>query len=358
MYESFIIISGIIALLSIVREVEHCKIIFWIFIVALIIFDGLRWEMGVDWPSYYNYFYKTENFTFERGFVQYTSLFQKLTNNYSIYMLITTAIIYVGIFFTVFKITNYSFLSIFYLTGTLSWYSGSLRQMMACVFFTLALKATIDKKIFKFIVLMILGVSFHTSIIVFLPIYWLYGMSSVMMTNLFILLSVGSVYSSNLIYLFDDLMKFFGFNKNYSTYLGGLPEISNSVFGFLRKFLTVTSLIAFTFISSTNSNLTRTQREIIKFTLFLSCLSIIFYYIGTYHIAHVSSRLDIYAGIIGTSVLIGILDSNFTKTGNRLLLYAFVVALIIVFYYRLQNMDLFHPYTSVFYNYDFHRNLH
>lgn len=58
------------------------------------------------------------------------------------------------------------------------------------------------------------------------------------------------------------------------------------------------------------------------------------------------------------SVLIGLLDKSFNTKGNRLFLFFFVASLVGVFYYRLEFMDLFHPYSSIFYNYDLHRDLY
>jgi len=360
--ETFTLLSAFIALLSIFKEIKHKNTVFWSFTVLLIIFDGLRWEMGTDWHSYYTYFSVATDLNvyggFEFGYRLYTTLIRSVTDNYSIYLLVTTAIIYVGIFYTVFKVTNHSFISMFYLAGTIPWYSGSLRQMMACVFFTLALKACIEKKFTYFLLLMIFGLAFHTTIIVFIPMYWLYGMSSSLFLLLFIALAVLSIFSRNLIYLLDVLANFFSFNKSFLSRLGGTLDTSNPLLGFCRKFLTIGGFIGFSLIANTSPLINRLQWKTIKFTLSLVSLSVILYYIGTYHINYVSSRVDIYISIISASVLIGVLDKAFTKRGNRLLLYFFVTALLGVFYYRLGLMDLFHPYTSLFYNNDFKRDLH
>jgi len=360
MIESFIIISGIIAFLSTLKEIKSKNIIFWSFTILLVMFDGLRWEMGTDWGNYFEYFSVADVFVqpgFEPGFILYTSIIRNITDNYSVYLLLTTAFIYIGIFYTVFKITNYSFLSLFYLTATLPWYSGSLRQMMACVFFTLALKATINKKIVQFLLFIMLGLMFHTTVIVFLPIYWLYGMSSAALLFLFLLLTFGSIFSRNLIYMLDWVVHYYGFNKSFSSRIGGGLELSNPILGFLRKIFTLTGFIVFSYITKTSNNMDDDRWNKIKFTLFLSCMSIILYYVGTYHVEHVSSRLDIYTSIIATSILIGLLDRFFNKRSNKILLYFFVMALIVVFYSRLEFMELFHPYSSIFYNYDLHRDL-
>jgi len=129
MIESFTILSGIIAFLSVFAKwnINQRKIIFWMFLILLILFDGLRWQMGTDWQNYYDYFLKSDQYDqagMEIGFKLYTSTIRFFTENYSVYLLITTALIYIGIFYPVFRITGYKFMPIFYLTGCIPWYSG------------------------------------------------------------------------------------------------------------------------------------------------------------------------------------------------------------------------------------------
>jgi EpsG family len=362
MIESFTIFGGLLALLSIFREVKHKNIVFWVFTLSLIVFDGLRWQMGTDWFSYSEYFKVAEDVNmyggFELGFRVYTTLIRNFTDNYSIYLLITTAIIYIGIFYTVFRMTNYSFISLFYLAGTIPWYSGSLRQMMASVFFVLALKATIEKNFIRFVLLMLGGLMFHTTLLVFFPMYFLYGMQLGYLVLVFIFLTVLAVFSRSLIYALDWLASLISYSKDFVSRLGGTLEFSNPLLGFSRKFLTIGGLWGFSFMATTSPRMDWLLWQKIKFVLSLSSLSLIFYYIGTYHIDFVSSRLDIYASILSTSVLIGLLEKSFTNRGNKLLLYLFVVALLSVFYARLEFMDLFHPYSSLFYNYNLNRALY
>ena len=362
MIETFTLFSGFLALLSIFREIRHKNLVFWVFTLSLIVFDGLRWQMGTDWFSYSEYFKVAENVNlyggFELGFRIYTSLIRNVTNNYSIYLLITTAIIYIGIFYTVFSITNYSFISIFYLAGTIPWYSGSLRQMMASVFFTFALKATIEKKFIHFVLFIMGGLMFHVTILTFSPMYFIYGMQLIYFLLLFIILAVLAVFSGNLIYVLDLLLGLISYNKEFVGRIGGTLEFSNPLLGFCRKFITIGGFWFFSFMATTSTRTDWLQWQKIKFVFSLSSLSIIFYYVGTYHIDFVSSRLDIYASILSSSVLIGLLEKSFTNRVNKLLLYLFVVTLVTIFYARLEFMDLFHPYSSLFYNYDLNRLLY
>ena len=359
MIESFTIIIGIIALLSVRFDVKNKKLLFFLIILPISLLDGLRWEMGADWVSYYSYFTDDSySVSFDPGFILYTEIIKGFTDNYSVYLLITSLFIYIGIFYGVFRITDGSFIALFYLIGTIPWYSGSMRQMMACVFFVWAFKAVIDRKPIHYSVLMLLGILFHVTVIVFAPMYLIYGMSTVFYVLLFAMLITVSSFTDKMLFILENVMRMYGFDKNMATYLGGTYELSNPILGFLRKILTLSGLFVFTLISKSSVMVDSVKWDKLKFSLVLSSLSILFYYIGTYKISHVSSRLDIYTGIIVTSILIGFIDKSLAKKSNRILFYLFVLSLVGVFYYRLLWMDLFHPYSSIFYNYDLNRELH
>src|SRR5205809_845437 len=75
--ETFMVISGAIALLSVFRPIHHPRAVFWTLTGALTFFYGLRWEMGTDWPSYLASFQQADfvrRLGFEPGFVYYTSV--------------------------------------------------------------------------------------------------------------------------------------------------------------------------------------------------------------------------------------------------------------------------------------------
>jgi hypothetical protein len=360
MIETFIIIFGFIAFISTLKEIKSKNFIFWLFTILLIFFDGLRWEMGVDWLTYHKFFMTADVYKFqgfEPGYVLYQSTIRKFTDNYSIFLFITTAGIYLAIYYTVFKITNGSFISLFYLTSTIPWYSGSIRNMIAVAFFTLAIKAIFDKKIIKYFIFIISAVMFHTSAIIFLPMYFIYGISSPILIILFFGIFCLSFFSIYVVDFIENLSSLYGFEKSFKHHLGSSVEKSEPILGFIRKLINVSGLIFFYHILSRYKNLTKDWQHRIKFLLFLSSLSIIFYIIGTFYIKNVSSRMDIYTGILCTSILIGYFDSFLKLRKNRIILFLFVIFLAGIFYYRLEYFDLFHPYSSIFYNYDLNRKL-
>lgn len=358
MIETFTVLSGVLALLAVARQPRNSKAIFWTFTVLLILFYGLRWEMGTDWTTYYAFFADPEAASnFEPGYTLLTRIVQSFTDNYSVFLVIATAITFAGIFQPVFAMTRQSFLSLFYLTGTLPWYAGSMRQMIACVFFTVALKAAMERRLVRYLILMTIGFSFHATVFPFYPMYWLYGISWGSYGILFAGASVVAYFAKDLVRLVDIILGMVLVNKDLVGRIGGTLELSNPVFGFLRKVLTAAGFGVFAHAARASGTLETQERKNIEFTLMLSIFSIILYYIGTYSISHVSSRLDLYLSIIVTSLLIGYLDRGLTRKSNRLLLFGFVTMLVVTFYLRLGPLDLFHPYSSIFYNRDLGRVL-
>jgi hypothetical protein len=319
--------------------------------------------MGTDWMNYHDNFMKAlenQQSGMELGFQFYTNLIRTLTDSYTIYLLITSIFIYVGIFYTIFKYTKYSFLSIFYLTMCLTWYSGSLRQMLAIVFFTISIKFLIDRKLFKFLLFVFIGATFHTTILAFLPIYWLYGITFITYIFIFLSLFIISSLSGTILIQLDTIIQYFNPGKTIENRVGGGLEGSNPLLGFSRKILTTFGYYYFynkTYIKTRGSKFYTD----LSFLFYVCCLSILFYFLGTYYLEHLSSRLDIYSGIICASIFIGKIE-YFLQTYSlkilNILFYLFILFLCIIYYSRLEYMDLFHPYSSIFYNYNLRRFLY
>lgn len=364
MIETFTIISGIISFLSIFFKWDKNlkQFIFWCFIIALIIFYGLRWETGTDWQNYRDSFDTALDKNtpgFETGFRYYNWIIRSLTDNYSVYLLITSTIIFIGIFYTIFRITNYSFISVFFLTGYIPWYAGTLRQMIAIVCFVLALKYIWHRKLLKFLLLMYLGILFHTTLLPFTLIYWMYGASLFTFVFFGVILILGSSIVAFFVAQVDFLISLATGGHGIENSIDGTLANSSPVLGLSRKILTI-SLNFFFLKYATKNILSEDEQDIKKiyFFLYFSSYSLAFYIVGTFFINYFSSRLDIYPGIIGLAVYLGLVEKHIKSRKRMLYLFLFVCFLVAIFYSRLEYMDLFHPYKSIFYNVDYKRDLH
>jgi hypothetical protein len=364
MFEVFTIFAGIISFFTIVFNFQEKskKYIFWIFLFLLIFFDGLRWETGTDWNSHlyaFNTILDSKPLSMEVGFTFYMWCVRSLTENYSIFLLLTSSIFYIGIFYQIFKKSGYSFIPIFYLTGTLTWYSGSMRQMIAIVFFIKALEFVEKKNHFKFFIAIFSGALFHSSVLPFAFIFWLYGAPFFLLICLFVGMIIFSLIISLMISEIDIVLNAFNPGTSMSNRIGGTLEDSSPILGFPRKILT----ILITYFLKTKL-LFKNRSRIFKFNIIinfyfnLTLFSLIFYLIGTYFVNYVSSRLDIYTGIICMSILLGFMELNAPNKKFKLILFSFVLFLLIIFYSRLTMGDLFYPYKSIFYNTDFSRELY
>lgn len=376
----FSIIAGLFAFLDTLKPIKiRNKKFFFIFIVILLIcFDGLRWQMGVDWGSYFSFYkreldgfstiwlvgldnIKKDTHNFSAGYTIYTYIFQIFTNNYSIFLFITSLIFYSIIFKSVMKLTSYNSLAFFYLISCLPWYSGSLRQMLACALLAFSIRYIFKRKVIKFLILNIIGIYFHASLIVNIPLYIIFLFNTFFLIStfslaIFLLLNIYFLYPL-FDYLFLNIL-----NVNFS-FKGRLIETgksnlisSETFFGLLRKVLTYLGLLFFSYSKLKGKDNLNNKK--IRFLLFIISLTIVGYIVARGYIEHVDSRLDIYFLIIYGSVLIGLINNKEKRFENRFIFFIFITILVIIFILRIDDFTLFSPYSSVFFNYDFVRDHH
>ena len=356
MIEIFTLLISMLVFYNIINERKINLNILVFIILIFIIFDGLRWETGTDWESYK---YSFDNaldlkFNFEIGYTIYIYLFRMITDNYSIYLLTTSFLFYSIIFYKIFKFSNKSYFSIFFLIGTLPWYSGAIRQMISLIFFLFAIEYCIKRNYIKFLIFIFFGITFHTLMFLNIFIYFIYDISFFAYAILFfIILLVLFGFRTYLVQL-QQILDIIRPDKSYDTYLSGGSSASgfnNFILGISRKIYTYLILIFF------NKNYKKSN-ALFNFFFYMSLFSILSYIIGIYLIAGFSSRADIYYGLISTSILIGLIENKIKSKFHKFLYFIFIFSLLLINYYRLEYLDLFHPYKSIFYNTNFSRDLY
>jgi hypothetical protein len=132
---------------------------------------------------------------------------------------------------------------------------------------------------------------------------------------------------------------------------------SNPWLGIPRKLVTFFGIFWF-YKKIKNNNINRREQKIYEFYFKMLFFSIFFYIIGSFYIEHVSSRLDVFTGFICTPILIGLIDNKLINKKDRCCFFFLVLFFNLIFYSRLEFFDLYHPYTSIFYNTDYIRNLY
>lgn len=348
---------GFLAIISIFRPKIRNDSIFLLIAIPMIIFSGLRWEMGTDWSNYLQMFLSPDgNYlkSMEPGYQCYIKFIRLFTDNYSVFLLLTDTFALGGISYLIFRYSNRNFLSLFYSTGTLFWYAGSLRQMLSLLFLTISIKFIFSRKPTHFIICLSFATLFHKSALFFIVNYFIFGYSYLITIFISVLIII---FIRNWAVIFDYLISiFFDIVSIQFRFDGGGMSQSNPWLGIPRKLFSFFSI--FIFYTKIKIFNTIHEEKIYNFYFKMLILSMVFYIIGSFYIEHVSSRMDIFTGIICTSILIGLIDNKLIKKVHRFYFLMVVIIFNLIFYSRLEFLDLFHPYTSIFYNYDYVRYLY
>lgn len=151
--------------------------------VILLFFIGLRGYLGTDFSQYVLAFEETSDIKslnaldfirFEPGFVLYTSAIKTIWNDYHFYVFISS-LIDLLVFYYVFKCYTdsvvLSFLFFFTFQG-LGLEVDLFRNVKGIDFFLLSIPFLQDRKFLPYLVLNVLGATFHVSSLVFIPCYF------------------------------------------------------------------------------------------------------------------------------------------------------------------------------------------
>jgi hypothetical protein len=139
----------------------------------LIIFTGVRWETGTDWPAYFklfdtlefNWAFLLNVYNFDLGYVLFNALIKLFTNSYTVFLLIDsfTALGLIFLFLKKFSPNPNLSLFVFYNAFFVSQFMGSNRRMIALALILFALYFIFIKKRGKYTFTYIIAGLFHSS---------------------------------------------------------------------------------------------------------------------------------------------------------------------------------------------------
>lgn len=358
MIESFSILSGIILFFTTFKNklVRNEYGLVLLIFIGIVLFDGLRWEMGTDWLNYLKNFENiNQRFTpgMEIGFNYYVSFIASLTKNYSVYLLITSFLIYYGTIYKSYFISDKGFASIFIIISMLTWYSGGQRQMLACSIFILSIPYILERRFLMYFIFSMIGLSFHISYIILIPLYFLYGISHkkfIIINLIFIGLSfIFYQIILNLAFLFE----IFNPGKDISERFNSSLQ-SNPILGFGRKIAVLAPLV---FFYLRNEKIFYNRK--VKFFFHMSLFSFTIYFLGYNYIGILASRLNIYFEILGIGLFLGSIQKKLISKQMKSIFILYCIFIVVLNYMLLADwgFNLFHPYSSIFYNYDLNRML-
>jgi hypothetical protein len=138
--------------------------------IILLLFSGLRWKTGLDWPSYFSYFTTLKRLVpFEPGFQLFNQCVHFFSNDYTVFLLVLTC---VGLLLDYYFIRCYSpfpliSILIFYSSLYFEFFSG-IRVAIAIGLCLLATHFLINRNIFLFFLIVFTATAFHMSAFIFL----------------------------------------------------------------------------------------------------------------------------------------------------------------------------------------------
>lgn len=160
---------------------KYINIIFVILTLFLIVRAP---EVGLDYENYgkiFEYAHEksfVELLTFERhelGFKYYNKIISMIFNNYSFFLAVTSIVSIAGIYYYI-KDNSKNYISSILIFVTFNYYAflfSILRQAIAMSILLFSIKYIKEKKVYKFLILVVLAALFHKTALIFLPMYFI-----------------------------------------------------------------------------------------------------------------------------------------------------------------------------------------
>lgn len=142
----------------------------------------IRWETGTDWDSYYEFFRdrntieEFENRGFEPFYTYIAYTVKSITEEYWVFLLVCTSLIYILVPPTIYKYSPLPFISLllyFLLRKADIFFT---RESIALAFCLFSLRFIEKRRLVSFIITVLVGAQFHRSVMIFLPAYYVYSM--------------------------------------------------------------------------------------------------------------------------------------------------------------------------------------
>ena len=342
-YFSVIFLISLAALRSSLKPQKSSGKSFVIFSFALIIiFQALRKStVGVDIETYLSFFERlasdsVDNFLLlysgvEIGFLYYNKLISVFTLDHQIFLGIISATIFIPIAYVIYKNSSNFYLSVIYLItlGIYNFTFSGLRQSIAIGFTFLSYEFIKRKQWVRFLLIILLAMTFHTSALVFLPAYLIYNIK-IKKKHFFLVLGIIS-----LIVIFKSfLLRFIVLNS--------LEKYSNQILlestGAYTLFFVMLTIFIISLLSKGKTN---NPVSLNAFSNFMLMAVII-------QISASESQLSMRAGYyyyLFTILLLPEIITAFSGKKEKNILGVISVLLCLGYYYLTTNTTLLNPFT-------------
>lgn len=144
----------------------------------LVFHDGLRWETGSDWLSYYNFYSNFDimadrNSLFEPGYMLFMGILHSLSEDYTLYLVVHALVFYSLFFYAITKTSHSPFVSLLLFYMIIVPYMGMNRQFLALALFSVGLVFLLEGERKLFILSIIIAFFFHKTVILAVPALFL-----------------------------------------------------------------------------------------------------------------------------------------------------------------------------------------
>lgn len=171
----------LIAILLSLMDNRYDKYIFNYLTVILIVFAGFRYGIGVDYFSYYDVIsYLSAGVTqaMEPGYLMMAKLISVVGGKEQLLYLLSSTITVIFIAKYIIEFSHYRLLSLYiYVTMPILYFASfnGIRQFIAVAIFSFSIKYILNKSFFKFISLLLIASTFHITVILMIPCYFIFN---------------------------------------------------------------------------------------------------------------------------------------------------------------------------------------
>ena len=212
---------------------EKYKLLFlWVSGVLFIILSSLRYKIGFDYSTYETLFYQIGNGTnkenLEIGFLLLNKAVFFFRGDYRIFLFIVNTIMTVLVFWWIYRFSKFPEISVFFYFAFQFWACSMnlLRQSIALSIFLLSYQSLLERNFIKYIIIVLIAASFHQSILIMIPFYFLLyqNITKLYLIIISILFVLGYVFFDFIVYgIFDILF------SDYQKYIDTIYWNSNSI---------------------------------------------------------------------------------------------------------------------------------
>lgn len=317
--------------------------------ILMIAFSGLRWETGTDWDSYVRIFDNID--LHDLGESGYEFIYELLiriikyfTSDYTAVLLITAIIIISLTYLTLYTYSPYPTISILMLLSYSINSSGfGYRQDLAIAICFFAYRFIHQRKLYKFLLCILIATFVHQSALIFMIAYWIYTLK--WSRNYFISLCILSLlcylFSSQLDWIASHLSSTASYKIEEYTQSDANNDSKNLIVGILNRLFILIIPLYVIYKKSSNNTV-----EIMRLCNFLIIGLIIFSILGS--INPVFTRFTRYFDIF--HILVLPLSMFLLRLNNRLIVYMLIVLYLLLKYYLVINNaeGIYVPYKSIF----------